>query len=119
MNSQDKKQYEELLELCTVLKSPDKDNRFMAAHDLQARFKDDKQNGKTVDPAIEKKVCDAFIKHLEDISMDVQTNAIKCLQEVATLISDQNLQTIAESLVKMILDKGKTEDVRGIYLQAI
>jgi len=51
--------------------------------------------------------------------MDVQTNAIKCLQEVATLISDQNLQTIAESLVKMILDQGKTEDVRGIYLQAI
>jgi len=42
MNTQDKKQYEELLELCTVLKSPDKDNRFMAAHDLQARFKDDK-----------------------------------------------------------------------------
>jgi hypothetical protein len=73
MNSNDKRAYEELLELMTVLKSPDKDNRFMASSDLMKLFKKDMEEKKTVDATIEKKMCDAFILHLVDISMDVKT----------------------------------------------
>jgi hypothetical protein len=73
MNNSDKKVYEELLELMTILKSPDKDNRFMASSDLMKQFKKDIEEKKTVDASIEKKMCDAFILHLVDISMDVKT----------------------------------------------
>jgi len=62
-----------MLEDMTVLKQPDKDNRFMASSDLMKKFKSDIENNKTVDASIEKLMCDAFIKHLEDISMDVKT----------------------------------------------
>ena len=83
--------YPDLLELCTVVKSPDKDNRFMAALDLSKKFKAEKDEKKDVDANIEKKICTAFITHLEDTSMDVQTNAIGCLKTVSTLVSDTNL----------------------------
>jgi len=86
MNNQDKKDYQELLELMTVVKSPDKDNRFMASSDLMKRFKKDIEAKKTVDGSIEKQMCQAFIKHLEDISMDVKTQAINSLEKVVPLV---------------------------------
>ena len=73
MNSDDKAKYQVLLGDMTVLKQPDKDNRFMASSDLMKKFKGDIESKKTVDAAVEKQMCDAFIKHLEDISMDVKT----------------------------------------------
>jgi hypothetical protein len=96
MNSTDKAAYNVLLEDMTVLKQPDKDNRFMASSDLMKRFKSDIESKKTVDASIEKQMCDAFIKHLEDISMDVKTQAINSLEKVVPLVQEANLENIAE-----------------------
>ena len=48
MNSTDKAAYSVLLEDMTVLKQPDKDNRFMASSDLMKQFKKDIEEKKTV-----------------------------------------------------------------------
>jgi len=119
MNTADKKLYEEHLELMTILKSPDKDNRYMASLDLMKQFKKDIESKKTVDAAIEKKMCDAFILHLVDISMDVKTQAINSLEKVVPLVQDSNLEMIAEKLVTKILDEKMKDEERDIYLSAI
>jgi hypothetical protein len=79
MNSTKRAAYKELLENMTVVKSPDKDNRYMASLDLMKKFKDDIENKSYVDATIEKDMCDAFIMHLVDVSMDVGTQAISSL----------------------------------------
>ncbi len=57
----------EKLEEC---KHYDKDNRFMAATDLQSEIL--KQNaGVQLEEGMEKKICNAFIAHLNDKSLDV------------------------------------------------
>ena len=32
-----------------------------------------------VEEAVEKRICSAFVKHLEDVSIDVRSNAVKSI----------------------------------------
>lgn len=52
--------------------------RFVAALDLCKAMLElaDKQ---TIDEAFEKRICSAFIKHLNDKNLDVQTNAVRSI----------------------------------------
>jgi len=58
------------------------------------------------------------MKHLTDSSLDVQTNAVKSIQSVASIIRENNLIMIAESLAKMVID-AKNKEVRDIFSLAI
>ena len=68
--------------------------------------------------ATERRICSAFIKHLNDTSLDVQSNAVKSIQKTAGIIKDQNLIMIVETLADMVIDANKKE-VRDIYSLAI
>ena len=58
------------------------------------------------------------MKHLTDSSLDVQTNAVKSIQSVASIIRENNLIMIAESIAKMVID-AKNKEVRDIFSLAI
>ena len=49
-----------------------------------------------MDEQIEKKVCSAFLSHLNDKNLDVQTNAVKNIQKTASLLRDSNLVMLVE-----------------------
>ena len=52
--------------------------RYMAAADLCSEIM--KQgSGVQLEEGMEKKICSAFIAHLNDKSLDVQGNAVKCI----------------------------------------
>jgi len=41
-----------------------------------------------IDEALEKRICQAFMKHLDDVSLDVQSNAVNCIQKTADIVTD-------------------------------
>tara|TARA_B110000305_G_C18999478_1_gene429842 strand:+ start:228 stop:383 length:156 start_codon:yes stop_codon:yes gene_type:complete len=51
----------------------------MAAMDLCEEMKKLSEHQK-IEEALEKRICAAFVKHLDDPSLDVQTNAIRSIQ---------------------------------------
>lgn len=53
--------------------------RYMAAMDLCEEMKKLSEHQK-IEEALEKRICAAFVKHLDDPSLDVQTNAIRSIQ---------------------------------------
>jgi disulfide oxidoreductase YuzD len=95
----------------------DKDNRFMAAMDLCQEVQRLSEQQK-IEEALEKRICAAFIKHLDDSSLDVQTNAIRSIQQVAGIIKEQHLVMIVETLADKVVGDGK-KDVRDVYSLAI
>lgn len=50
--------------------------RFMAATDLCAEIM---KSTVQLEEGMEKRICSAFISHLDDTSLDVQGNAVKCI----------------------------------------
>jgi len=74
--------------------------------------------------AIEKRICSVFIKHLEDTSVEVKSNAVKCIKDTASRIRESNLILILEKLAYEIVEgKEETLDiftltVRGIVMEA-
>jgi len=71
-----------------------------------------------VDEGMERRICSAFVKHLDDSSLDVQSNAVKSIQKTASILKEQNLVLIVETLADMVIDSNKKE-VRDIYSLAI
>jgi len=71
-----------------------------------------------IEESIERRICSAFIKHLSDTSLDVQSNAVKSIQKIAPIIKEQNLVMIVDTLADMVVDSTKKE-VRDIYSLAI
>lgn len=76
------------------------------------------QETSKIEETTEKRICTAFIKHLNDTSIDVQSNAVKCIQKTASILKDSNLRQIVETLAEMVVDANKKE-VRDIYSLAI
>ena len=74
---------------------------------------------KNIEETQEKRICSAFIKHLKDQSLDVQSNAVKSIQQVASIIRENNLVMIVESLAQMVISSNDSKDVRDIYSLAI
>ena len=57
----------------------DKDKRFMAASDLCNEISN---RNTTLELPLQKRTCQAFLKQLEDQSIEVQGNAVKCLAKI-------------------------------------
>ena len=55
---------------------------------------------------------------MDDSSLDVQTNAIRSIQQVAGIIKEQHLVMIVETLADKVVGDGK-KDVRDVYSLAI
>jgi vesicle coat complex subunit len=89
----------------------------MAAMDLCAEMLRMSEQSK-IEEAMERRICAAFIKHLKDSSPDVQSIAVKSIQQIAPIIKDQNLIMIVESLASDVVDSNKKE-VRDIFSLAI
>jgi hypothetical protein len=52
----------------------------MAATDLCAEIL---KSNQSIEEGLEKRICAAFIAHLNDTSLDVQGNAVKCIQKIS------------------------------------
>eukprot|EP00928_Gymnodinium_smaydae_P021607 TRINITY_DN18454_c0_g1_i2.p1 TRINITY_DN18454_c0_g1~~TRINITY_DN18454_c0_g1_i2.p1 ORF type:complete len:1278 (+),score=348.29 TRINITY_DN18454_c0_g1_i2:74-3907(+) len=87
----------------------DKDKRFMAASDLAREV----MSGQTLDAGSQKRICQAFLKQLEDQSVDVQGNAVKCLAKIVGRFQEQQIGEVMAKLSQLVLE-GRPE-VRDIY----
>eukprot|EP00357_Protocruzia_adherens_P030504 CAMPEP_0115033814 /NCGR_PEP_ID=MMETSP0216-20121206/40191_1 /TAXON_ID=223996 /ORGANISM="Protocruzia adherens, Strain Boccale" /LENGTH=1233 /DNA_ID=CAMNT_0002412403 /DNA_START=112 /DNA_END=3813 /DNA_ORIENTATION=- len=88
----------------------DKDKRYMAASDLcQELLKDSTK----LDVTIEKRICSAFLKQLDDQSIDVQGNAVKCIAKIVPKIQESQVGEVVNKLTECILT-GQAES-RDIY----
>ena len=89
----------------------------MAASDLcQEIIK--QGNVAQLEEGMEKKICNAFIAHLSDKSLDVQGNAVRCIQKIAPRIRETNLIMIVKVMAELIVN-GDQKDTRDIYSMAI
>lgn len=93
-----------LLENC---KHYDKDYRHTGAHDLCNEVLNSVDQ---FEETMEQRICAAFISHLTDESIEVKSNAVRCIQRVTQKIRDSNLIIILRKLASEIVD-GKTETI--------
>ena len=70
-----------------------------------------------LEEGMEKRICQAFMSHLSDKSLDVQGNAVKCIQKIAPRIREKNLIMIVELMAEIVVTGEK--DTRDIYSLAI
>jgi len=89
----------------------------MGAMDLCGEMLKMHENSK-IEESLERRICSAFVKHLNDSSLDVQSNAVKSIQKIAPMIREANLVMIVDTLADMVVDSKKKE-VRDIYSLAI
>jgi len=101
---------QQVSQLIEEMENWDKDKRFMAASDLMQEITNASQ---ALDLHIQKRVCQAFLKQLEDQSIDVQGNAVKCLAKIVSKFQEQQIGEVLAKLSTLVLD-GKPE-VRDIY----
>lgn len=86
----------------------------MAASDLCAEIM---KSNVLLEEGMEKRICSAFISHLDDKSLDVQGNAVKCIQKIASRIREKNLVMIVEKMAERVVEGEK--ETRDIYSLAI
>ena len=72
-NNQKSAAFAKMLENCA---NYDKDVRHTGALDLCNEIT---KSAEQLDETLEKRICSAFIQHLEDDSMEVKSNAVKCI----------------------------------------
>lgn len=87
----------------------DKDERYMATNDLCNELQKDIK----IDATMERRICTAVLKQLDDNSNDVQTIAVKCLGALLKKVQEAQVGEICDKLCDLILD-GKAE-LRDIY----
>ena len=99
-------------QLLEEMENWDKDKRFMAASDLMHEI----TSNQALDLHLQKRVCQAFLKQLEDQSIDVQGNAVKCLAKIVCKFQDQQIGEVLAKLSQLVLD-GKPEagNVEGCH----
>jgi hypothetical protein len=66
------------MDLLKQCEDHDKDTRFMAALDLCSEMIKMAETQR-IEEGMERRICSAFVKHLTDSSLDVQTNAVKSI----------------------------------------
>lgn len=87
----------------------DKDERYMATSDLCIAL----SSGIQLDETMEKKICTAILKQLDDKSNDVQSMAVKCLGTLLKKVQSGQVSEICMKLCSLIL-QGQSE-LRDIY----
>jgi len=88
----------------------DPDMRYMAANDLCNEWL--KENS-TIESTVEKQILSIFLKQLDDQSVDVQGNAVRCIKKIVPRIQESQLGEVVDKLMDLILT-GKSE-FRDIY----
>ena len=88
----------------------DPDMRYMAANDLCNEWL--KENS-TIESTVEKQILSIFLKQLDDQSVDVQGNAVRCIKRIVHKIQESQLGEVIDKLMDLILT-GKSE-FRDIY----
>ena len=97
--------------------SYDKDIRHTGAHDLQNLICNAESQ---LDETLEKRICAAFVQHLEDKSVEVRSNAVKCTQMVSSKIRETNLLMIMDKLMDEIVGGSpETTDIFALTIRAI
>jgi len=85
----------------------DKDYRHTGAHDLCNEIINAPD---LMEESVEKRICAAFIKHLTDESIEVKSNAVRCIQRVTSKIRESNLIIILQKLATEVVE-GNTETI--------
>ena len=85
----------------------DKDYRHTGAHDLCNEILNAPD---LMEESVEKRICAAFIKHLTDESIEVKSNAVRCIQRVTSKIRESNLIIILQKLATEVVE-GNTETI--------
>lgn len=93
-----------MLENC---KHYDKDYRHTGAHDLCNEILNAPD---MLEESVEKRICAAFIGHLTDESIEVKSNAVRCIQRVTSKIRESNLIIILQKLATEVVE-GNTETI--------
>ena len=88
----------------------DPDMRYMAANDLCNEWL--KENS-SIESTVEKQILTIFLKQLDDQSVDVQGNAVRCIKKIVGKIQESQLGEVIDKLMDLILN-GKSE-FRDIY----
>jgi hypothetical protein len=85
----------------------DKDYRHTGAHDLCNEIINAPDR---IEESMEQRICAAFIGHLTDESIEVKSNAVRCIQRVVSKIRESNLIMILKKLATEVVE-GKTETI--------
>jgi cullin-associated NEDD8-dissociated protein 1 len=94
----------------------DKDQRFMATSDIINHLTKDVK----IDEVLEKKICSAILKQLDDKSNDVQSVAVKCLGILVKKVHSAQITDICDKLCSLILDgQDALRDIYSIGLKTL
>ena len=94
----------------------DKDERYMATNDLCSELNKDIK----IDENMEKRICAAVLKQLDDQSNDVQSVAVKCLAIILKKVQQAQIGEICDKLCALILDgKDALRDIYSIGLKTL
>ena len=88
----------------------DKDRRFMAASDLTQYIS---ISLTSIAPSQQRAVCTGFLKQLEDSSLEVQGNAVRCLVNLVPLLEGSFLGEVVVKLSTLIVSG--PEQLRDVY----
>ena len=104
--------------LIEKLDARDKDERFMAMHDLSQDL--DRDNIR-LDGEMERRVVAMILKHLEDPGTDVKQQAVRTIASLARKVQESQLEEIADKLATHILNKTDEEkrDIGSIGLKTL
>jgi hypothetical protein len=107
-------EFVKMLENC---KHYDPDIRHTGALDLCSEIL---KNPEPLEESLEKKICTAWTVHLEDKSLEVKSNAVRCIQRAASKIREANLTLILNKLASEIVDGDqKTLDIFSLSARGI
>ena len=107
-------QFATSLENC---KNFDKDVRYTGANDLCNEIV---KSAEPLEESLEKRICTAFVSHLEDSSVEVKSNAVRCIQRVSSKIRESNLMMITQKLADAIVaGNEETLDIYSLTVRGI
>ena len=92
--------------LIEKLNERDKDERYMAMHDLAADLDRDIIK---LENEMERRVVNTILKHLEDSSTDVKQQAVRTIASLAKKVHEAQLEDIADRLATHIINKTDEE----------
>jgi len=103
-----------MLENC---KDYDPDIKYTGAHDLCNVILTAQD---PLEEALEKRICSAFVEHLDCNNVEVKSNAVRCIQRVAPLIREANLILILTTLSSFIVTGSlETLDIFALTIRGI
>ena len=89
----------------------DKDERYMATNDIASILTSGEIK---IDVRMERAICSAILKQLDDTSNDVQSIAVKCLSILVKQCHVEQVESICDTLSRLMMNDS-AEDLRDVY----